>query len=415
MSVNTGDRVHLWIDPSAGVAGDMLLGALVDAGARLDKVQEAVDAVIPGSVRLTAAPVTRAGIRALKVDVEVAVADPPHRTWQTIQTMLTDAQLPDRVRNDALRVFGRLAEAEGRVHGVPAEEIHFHEVGALDSIADVVGVCAALDDLGVSTLSTGEVAVGSGHITAAHGQIPVPVPAVVELSAGWRITAGGRGELTTPTGMALVTALCSDSVALPPMQLTATGLGAGTRDRPGRANVTRVLLGTLSTAATRSGEGDPAVVLEANIDDLDPRLWPGVLAGLLTAGAADAWLVPIVMKKGRPGHVLSVLCHPSRVGVLRELVFAHTSTIGVREHSVAKHALPRAWVDVAVSGGSVAVKIAHRDGVIVQVNPEFDAVAALAQRLNRPQHVVLTETVAAASAAGLVVGADLPPSAQFRS
>ncbi len=415
MSLDSPDTgVHAWIDASAGVAGDMLLGALVDAGASLVAVQQAVDAVIPGSVTVVSAPVTRAGIRAAKVDVEVLVDDPPHRTWQSIRTLITDADLPGRVRDDALAVFARLADAEGRVHGVPAEDIHFHEVGALDSIADVVGVCAALHDLGVTSLSASEVAVGSGHITAAHGQIPVPVPAVTELSAGWRITAGGRGELTTPTGMALVAALCAECTDLPPLSLQRSGLGAGSKDFPGRANVTRVLLGTLAPASHPDG-GDPAALLEANIDDLDPRLWPGVLAQLLQAGASDAWLVPILMKKGRPAHTLSVLCHPSRTDALRDAVFAHTTTIGVREHRVAKHALPRAWVEVAVAGSMVSVKVAHRDGVIVQVSPEFDAVTAVAAGAGRPEHLVLSDTVAAATAAGLVPGAALPSSARSES
>ncbi|MCW2803880.1 MAG: larC [Propionibacteriaceae bacterium] len=399
---------HIWIDASAGVAGDMLLGALVDAGADLAAVQRDVDAVIPGSVNLVSTPVTRAGIRALKVDVNVLVEDPPHRTWRSIRTMITDAVLPDRVRRDALSVFGRLAAAEGSVHGVPAEEIHFHEVGALDSIADVVGVCAALHNLGVSSLSAGEVAVGSGHITAAHGQIPVPVPAVTQLSAGWRITAGGRGELTTPTGMALITALCAECTDLPSMQLDRTGLGAGTKDFVGRANVTRVLLGQPAPADSGSADSDPATLLEANIDDLDPRLWPGVLAQLLEAGASDAWLVPILMKKGRPAHTLSVLCHPGRTRALRDAIFATTSTIGVREHTLRKHALPRAWVDVALSGGTVSIKVAHQDGVIVRASPEFDTVAALAAATRRPQHLVLTEALNAATAAGLRPGEHLP-------
>ncbi len=402
---------HAWIDASAGIAGDMLLGALVDAGADLAAVQQIVDAVIPGSVRLVAERVTRAGIAGLKVDVAMLVDDPPHRTWTTIRAMLTAAELPERVRVDALAVFGRLAEAEGRVHGVSAEEIHFHEVGALDSIADVVGVCAALHDLGVGTLSAGEVALGSGHVRAAHGLIPVPVPAVTQLAGGWRVSARGQGELTTPTGMALLAALAQDCSDLPAMVLDRVGVGAGTKDFPGRANVTRVVLGAL-VAADSLVSGDPAVLLEANIDDLDPRLWPDVLAQLLLAGASDAWLVPILMKKGRPAHVLSVLSHPSRAEALREAILTRTTTIGVRQHAVGKYALPRAWVDVELPGGSVAVKIAHRDGVLLQVSPEFDDVAALAHRSGQPQHQVLDAVVAAAGAAGLVVGSSLPESAR---
>lgn len=403
---------HAWIDASAGVAGDMLLGALVDAGAELDTLQAAVDAVIPGSVRLTRERVTRAGISAMKVDVEVLVEDPPHRTWTTIRQMLERADLGERVRRDALAVFGRLAEAEGRVHGVSAEDIHFHEVGALDSIADVVGVCAGLADLDVATLSAGEVAVGSGHVRAAHGRIPVPVPAVTQLSGGWRITAGGEGELTTPTGMALLTALCTTCEDLPSLVLGAVGLGAGTKDFHGRANVTRVLLGTpAATAASSAGEGDPAVLIEANVDDLDPRLWPAVLARLLDAGASDAWLVPILMKKGRPAHTLSVLCHPGAASSLRDVVLASTTTIGVRQHALRKFALPRAWIELVVGAQPVAIKIAHADGRIVQASPEFDTVLNAAAALDREPHDVLQEVVAATVAAGLVRGAEVPEDA----
>ena len=395
---------HAWIDASAGIAGDMLLGALLDAGAGRTAVQQAVDAVVPGAVRITAATVTRAGLRAVKAEVEVLAGDPPHRTWRAIRRMLGDSALPDPVRARALAVFARLAEAEAHVHAVPADDVHFHEVGALDAIADVVGVCAAVEDLGVATVSAGEVALGSGVARTAHGELAVPVPAVAHLARGWRVRAGGRGELATPTGMAALRTLASACEDLPPMTVDAVGVGAGTRDTPGRANVVRVVVGR--TAPLTPGE--PAVLLEANVDDLDPRLWPGVLTRLLDAGAADAWLVPIIMKKGRPAHTLSVLCHPERAAQLRNVMFDHTSTLGVREQALRKTPLPRTFVDVAVTGGTVAVKVGHRDGVITQVMPEFEQVAALARARDLPERTVLQEAVTAAAAAGLTVGAPAP-------
>jgi uncharacterized protein (TIGR00299 family) protein len=285
-------------------------------------------------------------------------------------------------------------------------------VGALDSIADVVGVCAALEDLGVATLSAGEVAVGSGRVRTAHGDLPVPVPAVAQLARGWRVRSGGGGELATPTGMAAIRALAVCCEDLPSMQVEAVGVGAGGRDTPGRANVVRVVLGAGTPAAPPDSPAEPAVLLEANIDDLDPRLWPEILAGLLRCGAADAWLVPITMKKGRPAHTLSVLCHPDRAGILRDRIFRDTSTLGVREGAIRKYALPRAFVDVGVADGTVAVKVGHHRGVIIQVMPEFDDVAALARRLNRPERQVLAEAAAAAAAAGLVVGATVPGNAR---
>ncbi|MGW6130049.1 nickel pincer cofactor biosynthesis protein LarC [Cellulomonas sp. NPDC055163] len=435
----------LWVDASAGVAGDMLLGALVDAGVPLDVLQGAVDAVIPGSVRLTAGTVTRAGLRATKVDVEVLVDDPPHRTWSTIRALLDDADLDPPVRVAALAAFTRLADAEGRVHGVPPADVHFHEVGALDAIADVVGSCAGVVHLGAAHVVVSPVALGSGTIEAHHGTLPVPAPAVLELARGWEVLAGGRGELATPTGLALVTALASTSGPLPAMRVERTGIGAGTRDRPDRANVVRLALGTgadlrPSHAGTRP---EPAVVIETNVDDLDPRLWPGVLAQLLAAGASDAWLTPILMKKGRPAHTLHVLADPSAADALRALVLARTTTLGVRVSTVDKDVLDRAWVAVRVdvtaagaptthghghghghahphdhphgatapSGAAaesttvVRIKVGHRAGVVVQAMPEFEDVAALADAAGVPHARVLGAAHAAAARAGVVAGA----------
>jgi len=395
-----------WIDASAGIAGDMLLGALIDAGADLAAVQRAVDAVIPGSVRIVRADVTRAGLRALKVDVQPLVDNPPHRTWAEIASLL--AALAPPVRERATAVFARLAAAEAHVHGVPIEEVHFHEVGALDSIGDVVGVCAALVDLGVETVSAGEVALGSGRVRTAHGELPVPAPAVAELARGWRVRSGGTGELATPTGMALLRALALTCADLPRMTVESVGVGAGGRDVAGRANVVRVLIGSVSIEpAQQEPDSEPAVLLEANVDDLDPRLWPGILAGLLDSGAADAWLVPIVMKKGRPAHTLTVLCDPARAPHLRARIFQDTTTLGVREGPLRKTALERCFVDVELPGGTIAVKVGHSAGVIVQVMPEFDDVAGLARLLGRPERLVLQEAANAAAAAGLTVGSPL--------
>ena len=403
--------LHAWIDASGGVAGDMLLGALLDAGARLPAVQQVVEAVLPETVTLETRTVQRAGMRATKLDVRTLVADHPHRTWRTIRTRLEEADIPTEVRARSLATFARLAEAEGRVHGVAADEVHFHEVGAWDSIADVVGTCAALEDLGVRSLSVSTIALGSGRVRAAHGEIPVPVPAVLALSAGWSVTSGGDGELATPTGMALVTALAARSEDLPALRVRAVGIGAGTRDTPGRPNVVRVVLGVPdATTANGSAGTDGSTrmwVLETNVDDLDPRVWPTVLAALLAAGAADAWLVPIVMKKGRPAHTLAVLTGAGHREALRTLVFALTSTIGVREVEVARTALDRVTRTVPVAGGDVRVKVAHANGVVVHATPEFDDVAALANGAGLPVRALLAAAVSAVERAGLVTGAAL--------
>jgi uncharacterized protein (TIGR00299 family) protein len=399
---------HVWVDATAGVAGDMLLGALVDAGAPLAVAQDAVDAVLPQTVRLESTPVTRAGLRATKVDVHLTMADQARRGWRDIRAMLENAGLAVPVRERALRVFRRLAEAEGRVHGVAADEVHFHEVGGWDSIADVVGVCAALHCLGVVSMSCSAVALGAGRIGASHGRLPVPVPAVLEMSAGWRVLSGGEGELATPTGMALLTALSGESGGLPAMSVRAAGVGAGTRDFPDRPNVVRVVLGELvrgdSAPPDQPDAPVPMSVLETNVDDMDPRVWPTILTALLEGGAADAWLVPIVMKKGRPAHTLSVLTPVGRRDALRGLIFELTSTIGVREVVVTRVALDRFWVPLTVSGGQVRLKVAHRGGAVVHATPEFEDAAELAAKRSVPVRQVLEEAVAAAERAGFVAG-----------
>ncbi len=221
---SAGAGRHTWVDATAGVAGDMLLAALVDAGAPLAVLQGAVDAVLPGSIRLASTPVSRAGMRATKVDVQPTAKDQAHRSWRDIQALLEHADLAAAVREQAQRVFRRLAEAEARVHGVAADEVHFHEAGGWDSIADVIGVCAALDCLGVASMSCSAVALGSGRVATSHGDLPVPVPAVLEMSAGWRVLSGGEGELATPTGMALLTTLSQESCDLPAMSVRAVGV-----------------------------------------------------------------------------------------------------------------------------------------------------------------------------------------------
>jgi pyridinium-3,5-bisthiocarboxylic acid mononucleotide nickel chelatase len=400
-------RRHAWIDASAGVAGNMLLGALIDAGADLAVVQQAVDAVIADSVSLNSTPVTRAGQHANQLTVHVITQDVSARSWRTIGDLISTAGLPAPVRDRALATFGRLADAEGRIHHVPPHDVHFHEVGALDSIADIVGVAAALHSLEIDSISASAVAVGSGRVRGSHGDMGVPVPAVVELAAGWKVFAGGSGELTTPTGMALVSTLAERCEDLPPLTLQTSGAGAGTRDTPGRPNLTRVLIGERVTRPEADlSEAD--VLIEANVDDLDPRLWPGVLTSLIRAGAADAWLVPIIMKKGRPAHTVSVLARPDQAADLRYLLLVLTSTIGVRETRVRKTALPRGWVDLIIDDSCISMKIAHRHGTIWQVTPEFDDIERASDERGLSPLTVLEQAMAAALAAGLVSGAPVP-------
>ncbi|MSZ78316.1 MAG: DUF111 family protein, partial [Actinobacteria bacterium] len=287
----------VWVDASAGASGDMLLGALLGAGVPLQVLQTAVDAVSPEQVTLRVEQVTRGGLAATRCHVEVADSA-HHRTWRDVRLLLEGAPLDPAVRDLALAAFARLAEAEGAVHGAHPDDVHFHEVGALDAIADVVGVAAGLVHLG-GPVVVSQVAVGSGSIAAAHGILPVPPPAVAELLRGAPSYAGPAGapamELCTPTGAALLTAAAGSWGPQPAMTVARIGVGAGGRDPRGHANVVRVFVGS-----PPGPEATTLLVVESNVDDLDPRLWPSTLAALLAAGVRDAWLTPILMKKGRP-------------------------------------------------------------------------------------------------------------------
>jgi uncharacterized protein (TIGR00299 family) protein len=385
-----------WLDLAAGASGDMLLGALVDAGVPLEVPARAIAALPVEPIRLQAEQVTRHGIGATRVHVQVLETQ-VHRGWAEVRALLTEAALPTAVRDGALSVFERLAAAEGRVHRVDPETVLFHEVGALDALADVVGVVAGFDHVGLQGLTASPVALGSGSTRGAHGVVPIPAPAVLELLAGAPVLAGPvPAETCTPTGAALLAALVDEWTALPPMRVRRVGAGAGGRDPAELPNVVRLVLGDPVRPAARE---QPAVVLETNVDDLDPRLWPGVLDDLLAAGASDAWLTPIMMKKGRAAHTLSVLCRPDAVPDVRRALFATTSTIGLRTLAVGKVALDRSEDAVEVFGGRVGVKVARDGGRVVNVSVEFDDVAALARDRGLPVKEVLRAATAAAERA----------------
>jgi len=384
-----------WLDLSAGASGDMLLGALVDAGVPLDVPAAAVAALPVERIRLVTEQVIRHGLGATRVHVH-APESPHHRTWADVRALLLDADLPTAVREGALAVFERLAVAEGRVHRVEPETVRFHEVGALDALADVVGVVAGFEHLGLDRLSASPVTLGSGSARGAHGVVPIPGPAVLELLRGAPVTAGPVAmEMCTPTGAALLAARVDEWGPLPAMRVSTVGTGAGGRAPEELPNVVRLVLGEPTKAASTSSP----VVLESNVDDLDPRLWPAVLDALFEAGASDAWLTPIVMKKGRPAHTLSALCRPDAVAAVQAAIFATTSTIGLRIVLVGKTALERTSTSVEVLGGRVGVKVARRDGAVVNVSVEYEDVAALARTTGLPVKEVLRAATAAAEAA----------------
>jgi uncharacterized protein (TIGR00299 family) protein len=381
-----------WLDASSGISGDMLLGAYVAAGVPLDVPQAAIHRLgLPEPVTLVAEDVLRAGLAATLVRVEVATSH-TRRRLPDVLALLEPLDPP--VRATAEEVFHALAEAEARVHRVGAERVHFHEVGALDSIADVVGVAAAAHHLGLDRLVCGPLALGAGRARTEHGSIPVPGPAVTELMRRHRVPGHGgplERELATPTGVALAVVLADAFGPMPSLVPDAVGTGAGSADPAGHANVLRLVVG--SAAAPLPVE--TGTVLEANVDDLDPRLWPEVLAALLDGGADDAWLTPIVMKKGRPAHTVSVLCRPDAADRLARVLLTHTSTIGLRRRAVEKHPLPRETVEVSVLGAPVRVKVARLDGAVVNVSPEYDDVARLARERALPEKTALAAAIRA--------------------
>lgn len=415
-------RRRLWIDASQGASGDMLLGALLDAGADAASVARVLEIVAPGKLHLQWRRVERGPFAALKVDVIADEPEPPTRHLADIEAMLAAPEVPEATRDLALDAFRRLARAEAAVHGMDVEEVHFHEVGALDSIGDIVGVAEAIRTLAVDRATSSVVAVGTGTVSTQHGLLTVPPPAVVELSRGWQVEAGGpaeAGELCTPTGLTLIRAICSHVEDLPRMTVRSVGVGAGSRVRADRAGVLRALVGDVVTPTVQPSTRteDPAPngrdvhEVSANVDDLDPRVWPAVIDRLLDAGAVDAWLTPIVMKKGRPAHTITALAPAEAVTCVADALVTHTSTIGVRiTPAMHRRVLQRIWVPVEIASMKVRIKVSG-DGPghpIQQATAEFIDVERLAEHLQVPQRVALSQAQTVAWGTGLYPGAPWP-------
>jgi pyridinium-3,5-bisthiocarboxylic acid mononucleotide nickel chelatase len=385
----------VYLDCRSGVAGDMLLGALIDAGAPLDAVTARLSTLGLAGWSLEAHETTRGSVRALKA--EVTIFDQTPRDWRAIETLLRDAALPERARAWALEAFGSLARAEAKIHSSDPYEVHFHEVGALDAIVDIVGSCVALDLLEPDEIVCSPIALGSGGTTSAHGNLPIPAPAVLEILAarGAPIEEGGTGELATPTGASIVAAICDSFGEIPRMELRRVGYGAGTRERD-EPNVVRVLVG--DKASDRPGD-DSVLLVETNLDDMNPEIVPYVIDELLAAGALDAWVTPITMKKGRPAWTLSVLCEPIHRYHVFEIVFRETTTFGLRLSTLHREVLDREWVEVNVEGLPVRVKIGRRAEDPVSASPEYEDARAVAHATGLPLKEVYARAVAAATQA----------------
>lgn len=367
-----------WIDAQAGASGDMLLGALLDLDpGGLAYAQAEVDAVLAAlgaeQVTLGVEPTRRAGMAASRATV--ATTDQAHhRTW---------ADIAPAVSGLAAQVFERLAQAEARVHGVPVAQIHFHEVGALDAIADIVGVCALVTRLAPQRISVSQVCVGSGTVHTQHGELTVPGPAVTQLLRG-APTVGGpvAHEACTPTGAAILATLAHEWGSQPAMTVTQIGVGAGGRDIAERPNVLRILAGTEEQAASM-------YCVETTIDDLDPRVYPDVLAAVKAAGAVEAWLTPAIMKHGRPAVTITALASDPHA-ISREL-FNQTPTLGVRFHAVDRRTLERDVVVTEFRGVPIGIKRGWLDGRVITSQPEYKDVTRAAEELGIPVREVLSE------------------------
>ena len=383
-----------WFHCFSGIAGDMALGSLVDAGADIDEVRSLVERLPVKGWAMEVEPVLRAGVAATKVHVLVedsAVV----RTYGHIIGVVDEARLPPRVRDRVQATFAALAEVEGRLHRRPPEQVHFHEVGGVDAIVDVVGTCAALEILGIDQVWASPVATGMGMIRSAHGALPNPAPAVMELLRG--APTYGRDvqvELTTPTGAALLAATATGYGPMPPLTVVATGYGAGDRDIDGLPNVVQVVLGEAEAAAAGESAthqpGQPVVLLAVNVDDATGEVLAHAVATLLDAGAYDAWITPIVMKKGRPAHTISALSDPALAGQLAGILTGETGSLGVRSTSLERWPAAREAGEVEVDGLPVRVKVSAG-----RVKVEHDDAARVARRRGLPLREVLSRAEAA--------------------
>ncbi len=377
----------LYLDCFAGISGDMFLGALLDLGVSIDTLRTELEKLQLKEYRISSHRAMKQSIAATKFDITVfedAAARPlapvmkgsihEHRGYTEIAAMIKKSGLTQTAKDRALRVFRRIGEAEAKIHGIPLEKIHFHEIGAVDSIVDIVGVCIAIELLGVDEIHASPPRLGSGFVETAHGRFPVPAPATLELLKGIPVEPSNEAfELVTPTGAALLAEFCTRFGPLPALSIEKIGYGAGTRDLEKTPNVLRAVLGETSASASATEETDAITVIETNIDDMNPQLFGNVMERLLAAGALDVFLTPVQMKKNRPGTLLTVLCESKVVDTLADMVLTHTTSFGVRVHEAQRRKLGRDIVKVKTKFGEIEVKVGRLHGKIVSRSPEFES------------------------------------------
>jgi len=380
-------------DCFSGISGDMVLGAFVDAGLSAAKLRSELKKLGLQGYTISTSRETRHHLAGTQLRVRVPKnIRQPHRNLKSILKLINSSALSKRVKADAAAIFTRLGKAEAAAHNVPIEKVHFHEVGAVDSILDIVGAAVAMEQLGIERVTSSPVPLGSGTIKAAHGVLPVPVPATMRLLRGVPVYRSGiEQELVTPTGAAILTHYAADFTGFPPMTVEAVGYGAGSREVAERPNLLRIVIGETEEAA----RAEPMDVIETNIDDMTGELFGALFDRLFDAGALDVYVAPLLMKKGRPGHLLTVLCDPWKTTELVEVLFTETTTFGVRTYRTQKHCIERESKTVKTPYGPVKVKIGTLGGKVISVSPEYESCRNLA----RTKHVPLKDVYAAAEAA----------------
>jgi uncharacterized protein (TIGR00299 family) protein len=394
-----------YFDCFNGAGGDMIVGALIDAGASGQRLEEGLRRLNTPELAVQVEKTRKQGFASTRFTVLTEKPKQPHpgknahdehhhhaahRHLKQIRALIEAGNFPARVRDRAFAAFDRLADAEAAAHGIDREKVHFHEVGAIDSIADVVGAMLALEDLGIDRCVCSPLPVGSGTVLCEHGIMPVPAPATAILLKGIPLAPSlDTGELLTPTAAAVLTSLCTEFGPMPPMVVTSIGLGAGTREGKNAPNVTRVIIGDTAKAPV----GDTVVVLEANLDDATGELVGYCMGRLLEEGAIDVYCVPVIMKKNRPGVVLTVLCTPEHAGDMESLLFAETPTLGVRRHLAARTKLARRHESVDTPFGAIRIKVGSRGDDVVNAAPEFEDCAAAARQHHAALRVVMAAAV----------------------
>jgi uncharacterized protein (TIGR00299 family) protein len=383
-----GFMVIAYFDCFSGISGDMTLGALVDAGVSIDALRaELARLDLPG-YKIKAEKVTRSGIAATKVDVIIDNKEHGERNLADILKLIESTGLATAIKQKSGMIFKRLAEAEAKVHGTTVDKIHFHEVGAVDSIVDIVGSVIGMELLGISQVMTSSINVGSGSVKTSHGLLPVPAPATAELLRGIPFyESSTKFELTTPTGAAIISTLCVFFGRLPTMKMERIAYGAGDKDFPGLPNVLRLMIGEPAPAY----EADTSIVIETNIDDMNPQAYDYVVERLMQQGAQDVYLTPIIMKKGRPAILLSALADKSKADTLLDTIFRETTSIGVRIQEVGRKKLIREIKEIDTVYGKIRIKISKRGDEILTATPEYEDCKKIAEDKKIPLKQVMEE------------------------